>query len=158
MPDRIANVLRSKKSGHIAMVPLCTFIGYGGYVGTPPYELLPPGATAMDVGETLLRVLERSGPTGVHIEDAKAHLAELEDATTRQAKKLCEGSRPTTAGVAARSDRWRVEHRHRRKSVTVTPLVYDSGSRTDVDDVEKMVRVALRDGAARLGECFRSGR
>lgn len=154
MPDRIANVLRSKKSGHIAMFPLCTFVGYGAYVGTPPYELLPPEATAVEVGETLLRVLERSGPTGVHIKEARAHLAKLEDATTRQAKKLCEGSRPTTAGVAARSDRWRVEHRHGRKSVNVTPLVYDSRSRNDLDDVEEMVRVALRDGPVRLGECF----
>jgi hypothetical protein len=151
--DRSVNVMRCRKSGAFLLNPTGTFVGHGGVIGITPRREIPDGVQELELGQRVIELLESSGPTGVHISEAKQFRERSRDAETKRVEAAYRLDRPglSTSRLARRFLHATVEHRHRQKSWVITVFQYDSRLRamSAADDVP--VRVPISSGAAALG-------
>jgi hypothetical protein len=130
-----------------------TFRGYGALVGINPYREVAADASSEELGLCILTLLDRSGPTGLPIAEARQFLDETADEETR---RIREDSGLTRKGMgtsryAARFQVLEVEQRYRQKSWCLQGMSYDSLQRSLTRKGHSVVRVKHRLGAEGLG-------
>lgn len=153
--ERIANVLRHKRTGAIIVSPMGTFRGYGGYVEIPQDREVSAETPADKLGISVLEALAASKATGQHIEDAKAYLESHRDAESRRIRDeygLVPGG--TTRGIARQFDRLEVTYVDGQKSWSLELLVFQRDRDVMAGDAA-VVRVQVSAGPEALGVAIR---
>ena len=136
--ERIVNVLKCKKEQLLVLNPMGTFKGYGGFVGIYPYREVASDVVPSELGEIIVTLLAKSGPTGYKLDRIDEYRKLEEDEETRQvrARYFPEGKRRTTRILAQRFDK--AEVRETKSRIEVAKLVYDSENRVLADDKDSI--------------------
>ncbi|MEO1484024.1 MAG: hypothetical protein AAFU77_18085 [Myxococcota bacterium] len=146
--DLIVQARWSRKEHFFLLNPMGTFKGHGGFIGISPMVSISRGDERL--GDIVVELLERSGPTGFHIREHFKYRSEIEDAKSRKLREFYIPKSATTGSLSKRFVRLEISTTRAAKSWKLTRFEYDKLKKASFGVEQERIR--FFDGTETLRE------